>query len=164
MPAAITGYEIGLFVHVVAVVLAFGPTFGYAFFQAVTERNYPQGVPTMWRAIDATGRYLVTPAGTVALLAGLYLIIDGDSPWEFSDAFVGFGIVAILILLGLGGGFFAPQGQKAMELAERDIAAAGTGEIEFSDEYWAASKRIAQVGTATGVLIVVTIFFMTVKP
>ena len=164
MPVAITGYEIGLFVHVAAVVLAFGPTFGYAFFQAVTERNYPLGVPTMWRAIDATGKYLVTPAGTVALLAGLYLVIDGDSPWEFSDAFVGVGIIAILILLGLGGGFFAPQGRKAMELAERDIAASGTGEVEFSDEYWAVSKRIAQVGTFAGIVIVVAIFFMTVKP
>lgn len=164
MPVALTGYEIGLFLHVTAVVLAFGPTFGYAFFQAVTERHYPQGVPTMWRAIDATGKYLVTPAGTIALLAGLYLVIDGDSPWEFSDAFVGFGILAILVLLGLGGGFFAPQGRKAMELAERDIAAAGTGAIEFSDEYRAVSKRIAQVGTAAGILIVVAIFFMTVKP
>jgi len=164
MVVAITGYEIGLFIHVAAVVLAFGPTFGYAFFQVITERNYPLGVPTMWRSIEATGKYLVTPAGTVALLAGLYLVTDGDSPWEFSDAFVGVGIVAILVLLGLGGGFFAPQGRKAMGLAERDIAAGGTGEIEFSDEYWAVSKRIAQVGTATGVLIVVAIFFMTVKP
>jgi hypothetical protein len=149
---------------VTAVVLAFGPTFGYAFFQAVTERSYPQGVPTMWRAVDATGKYLVTPAGTVALLAGLYLVVDGDSPWEFSDPFVGVGILAILILLGLGGAFFAPQGRKAEELAERDIAGSGSGEVKFSDEYWAVSKRIAQVGTLAGIVIVVAIFFMTVKP
>jgi hypothetical protein len=159
-----SAYEFALFLHVTAVVLAFGPTFGYAFFQALTERHYPRGVPTMWRAIDATGKYLVTPAGTVALLAGLYLVIDGDSPWEFSDPFVGFGIVAILILLGLGGAFFAPQGRKAEELAERDIQAAGAGDVTFSDEYWAISKRVAQVGTLAGILIVVTIFFMTVKP
>jgi hypothetical protein len=164
MPAAITGYEIGLFLHVTAVVLAFGPTFGYAFFQAVTERTNPRGVPTMWRAIDATGKYLVTPAGTIALLAGLYLVIDGDSPWEFSDAFIGVGILAILLLLGLGGAFFAPQGRKAEELAERDIAASGDGQVEFSEEYWAVSKRIAQVGTFAGIVIVVAIFFMTVKP
>lgn len=144
--------------------LAFGPTFGYAFFQAITERHYPQGVPTMWRAIDVTGKYLVTPAGTVALLAGLYLVIDGDSPWQFSDAFVGFGILAILVLLGLGGAFFAPQGRRAMEIAERDLQASGGGEVRFSDEYWAISKRIARVGTLAGIIIVVAIFFMTVKP
>jgi uncharacterized membrane protein len=164
MPVAITGYEIGLFLHVTAVVLAFGPTFGYAFFQAVTERTNPRGVPTMWRATEAASKYLVNPAGLVVLLAGLYLVIDGDSPWEFSDAFVGVGIVAILILLGLVGAVFTPQGRRAMELAERDIAAAGDGDIEFSDEYWTVSKRIAQVGTLAGIVIVVTIFFMTVKP
>jgi hypothetical protein len=84
--------------------------------------------------------------------------------WDFSDVFVGVGILAIIVLLGLAGGFFSPQGRRAMELAERDIAAAGDGEVEFSDEYWAVSKRIAQVGTLAGVIIVVAIFFMTVKP
>jgi len=161
MPVAITGYEIGQFIHVVAAVVAFGPTFGYAFFQAVTERTNPRGVPTMWRATEASSRYLVTPGAVILLLAGLYLTIDA---WAFSDVFVGFGILAILVLMGLVGGFFNPQGRKAMELAERDIAAAGDGEVEFSDEYWAVSKRIGQVGTFAGILIVVTIFFMTVKP
>ncbi len=51
-----------------------------------------------------------------------------------------------------------------MGLAERDIEAAGPGEVEFSDEYWAVSKRIGQVGTLAGIIILVTIFFMTVKP
>ena len=159
-----SAYEIALFIHVTAIVLAFGPTFGYAFFQAITERSNPRGVPTMWRATENTSKYLTTPAAAVALLAGLYLVIDGDSPYDFSEPFVGVGIAAILILLGLGGGFFAPQGRKAERLAERDIAAASTGDVKFSDEYWAISKRVAQVGTLAGMIIVVTIFFMTVKP
>jgi hypothetical protein len=161
MPAAITGYEIGLFIHLSAVVLAFGPTFGYAFFQAVTERSNPRGVPTMWRATEMTSNYLVTPAALVALAAGLYLTIDA---WEFDDLFVNVGLIAIIGLLGLAHGFFNPQGTKALELAERDIAAAGAGEVEFSDEYWRISKRIAQVGTLAGIIILVTIFFMVVKP
>jgi uncharacterized membrane protein len=161
MPVGVTGYEIGLFIHVVAAVVAFGPTFGYAFFQAVTERTNPRGVPTMWRATEAANKYLVTPGAVILLLAGLYLTTEA---WEFSDPFVGVGILAILILMGLVGAFFNPQGRKAMELAERDIAAAGDGEVEFSEEYWAVSKRIAQVGTFAGIVIVVTVFFMTVKP
>jgi uncharacterized membrane protein len=160
-PAGITGYEIGLFIHVVTAFVAFGPTFGYAFFQAVTERNYPRGVPTMWRATEMASNYLVTPGAIVLLLAGLYLTIDA---WEFSDVFVGVGILAVLVLLGLVHGFFNPQGRRAMELSERDISAAGTGEVTFSDEYWAVSKRIGQVGTLAGLIIVVTIFFMTAKP
>ena len=161
MPAAITGYEVGVFIHIAAVVLAFGPTFGYAFFQAVTERTNPRGVPTMWRATETTSNFLVTPAALIALAAGLYLTIDA---WDFGDLFVNVGLVAIILLLGLAHGFFRPQGRKAIELAERDIAAAGTGEVEFSDEYWAVSKRIAIVGSLAGIIILVTIFFMTVKP
>ncbi len=161
VPAAISGYDIGLFLHVVAAVVAFGPTFGYAFFQAVTERTNPRGVPTMWRATEATSKYLVNPAALVLLLAGLYLTIEA---WDFSEPFIGVGILAILVLLGLTGAFFNPQGRKAMALAERDIEGAGTGEVEFSNEYWAVSKRIASVGTLAGIIIVVTIFFMTVKP
>ncbi|HEX6117352.1 MAG TPA: DUF2269 family protein [Solirubrobacterales bacterium] len=161
MPVAISGYEIGLFLHVVAAFLAFGPTFGYAFFQAVTERTNPRGVPTMWRATEMASNYLVTPAAIVLLLAGLYLTIDA---WEFSDVFIGVGILAVLVLLGLVHGFLNPQGRRAIALADRDIAAAGTGEVEFSDEYWAVSKRIAQIGSLAGVIIVVAIFFMTVKP
>lgn len=161
MPVAVTGYDIGLFVHVAAVLLAFGPTFGFAVFQVVTERSNPRGVPTMWRATETTSNFLVTPGAIVALAAGLYLTID---LWEFSDLFVNVGLVAIIVLLGLVHGFFNPQGRKAMGFAERDIQAAGTGEVTFSDEYWAVSRRIAQVGTLAGIIILVTTFFMTVKP
>jgi uncharacterized membrane protein len=161
MPLAVTGYEIGLFLHLAAVVLAFGPTFGFAFFQVVTERTNPRGVPAMWRATEATTNYLLTPAGAVALLAGLYLV--GEA-WDFADLFVNVGLIAIVLLLGLAHGFFNPQGRKAIALAERDIAAAGAGEVTLSDEYWAVSKRIAQVGTLAGIVILATIFFMVVKP
>jgi uncharacterized membrane protein len=161
MPAAVTGYEIGLFVHLTAVLLAFGPTFGFAFFQAVTERTNPRGVPTMWRATETANNFLVTPAAILALAAGLYLTIDA---WDFADLFINVGLIAIIVLIGLVHAFFNPRGRRAIELADRDIAAAGSGEIAFSDEYWAVSKQIAQVGTLAGIIILVSIFFMTVKP
>jgi uncharacterized membrane protein len=161
VPAAVTGYDIGLFIHAAAIVLAFGPTFGFAFFQVVAERTNPRGVPSMWRATEMTSKFLVTPMAVLALASGLYLTID---LWEFSDLFVNVGLVAIIVLLGLVHGFFIPRGRRAIELAERDIAAAGTGEVTFSDDYWAVSKQIAQVGTLAGIIILVTIFFMTVKP
>jgi hypothetical protein len=159
--AEIRFYDVIVFVHVAAVIVAFGATFGYAFFQAITERFNPRGIPVLWRAMDASGKYLVTPGAVVALAAGIYLVIDA---WEFGDLFVTVGMVAIIILLGLSGAFFAPQGRRAMELAERDIAAGSAGEVTLSDEYWAVSKRIARVGTLAGVIILVATFFMVVKP
>jgi len=46
MQATITGYSVGLFIHVLAVVLAFGPTFGYALFFPVAPQ-FPAATPAL---------------------------------------------------------------------------------------------------------------------
>jgi hypothetical protein len=159
--ASIQFYEVIVFVHVASIVIAFGSTFGFGFFQAFTERLEPRGVPVMWTATEKASLYLVTPVAILAFATGLYLTIDA---WSFADLFVNVGIVAIIVLLGLVHGFFIPRGRRALRLAERDIAAATDRGIFLSDEYWAVSKRIAQVGALTGIVILVAIFFMVVKP
>ncbi len=56
-------YKIGLFLHVLAVVLAFGPTFGYGVFISVGRSNSPRSVPAMLaRDPDSTTAILVNPA------------------------------------------------------------------------------------------------------
>jgi hypothetical protein len=50
MLATITDYSLGLFLHILAVVIAFGPTFGYALFFSVVPQH---------------------PAATPAILAGV---------------------------------------------------------------------------------------------
>ena len=53
------GYKIALFLHILAVVVAFGPTFGYAFFFSVaaavpagdagdSDRRRAEGRPATW--------------------------------------------------------------------------------------------------------------------
>jgi len=152
------GYKIALFLHILAVVLAFGPTFGYGFFVAAAEGSSPRSVPTVLRGVQTVDRYLVQPGLVVVLLAGIYLLADG--PWEASDAFISVGFLAIIVLLGLSHGFFRPQTAKALELAERDLKAGDT----LSDEYGAVSKRLENVGKLAGLIVAVTIFFMAYKP
>jgi uncharacterized membrane protein len=152
------GYKIMLFLHLLAVVLAFGPTFGYGFFVAVAEGSAPRSVPTVLRGVQMVDRFLVQPGLIVLLLAGIYLLADG--PWEMSDAFIGVGFLAIIVLFGLSHGFFRPQTAKALELAERDL---GSGDT-LSAEYEAVSERLANVGKLAGLIVVVTIFFMAYKP
>jgi uncharacterized membrane protein len=152
------GYKIALFLHILAVVLAFGPTFGYGFFVAVAEGNSPRSVPTVLRAVQMVDRFLVQPGLIVVLLAGIYLLADG--PWEAGDAFVSVGFLAIIVLFGLSHGFFRPQTARALELAERDLKAGDT----LSDEYGAVSKRLENVGKLAGLIVAVTIFFMAYKP
>ena len=106
---------------------------------------------------------MITPGATIILIAGIYLVAAGDE-YKFSNFFVGAGIVIIVALLGLGGAFFSPNGVKAAELAQRDIDAAGSGEIVFSEEYNAVARKLATVGIAANVLVVLAIFLMVIKP
>jgi predicted integral membrane protein DUF2269 len=151
------GHKVALFLHILAVVLAFGPTFGYALFFSVTP-SFPRATPAILAGVQKTDRYLVNPGMVVLLLAGIYLLADG--PWETSDAFIGVGFLAIFALLGLQHGFFGPQVRKAKELAERDLK----GNDALSDEFLAVSDRIGKVGTLAGLIVVVAVFFMTYKP
>lgn len=151
------GYKIALFLHILAVVLAFGPTFGYALFFSVAPQ-YPRATPAILAGVQKCDRYLVNPGMIVLLLAGIYLLADG--PWEGSDAFVSVGFLAIVVLFGLQHAFFQPQVRKAKGLAERDLMTGDT----LSDEFEALGDRIGKVGTLAGLIVVVTIFFMAYKP
>ena len=151
------GYKIALFLHILAVVLAFGPTFGYAFFFSVVPQ-YPRATPAIMAGIQKVDKYLVNPGMVALLLAGIYLLTDG--PWETSDAFVSVGFLAIIVLFGLQHAFFQPKVREAKALAERDLKSGET----LSDEFEALGDRIGKVGTLAGLIVVVAIFFMAYKP
>jgi Predicted integral membrane protein (DUF2269) len=152
-------YKIALFLHVLAVVLAFGPTFGYGILFSVLP-SYPRATPALLAGIQRIDRYLVTPGMVVVLLAGIYLIVASDDAWDGSEAFITIGFVAIIALFGLQHGFFRPQTAKAKELAERDLKSGDT----LSEEFEALSQRLGTVGPIAGLIVVVTIFFMSYKP
>jgi len=155
--ANITDYSVGLFIHILAVVLTFGPTFGYGILFSVLPK-YPRAAPGLIAGIQKIDRYMITPGLLVILLAGIYLLVEG--PWSSSEAFIAVGFVAIVALLGLQHGFFRPQEAKARELAERDLKAGDTLSAEFEE----VSRRLGTVGPIAGLIVVVTIFFMVVKP
>jgi uncharacterized membrane protein len=156
--ATITGFSIGLFIHVLAVVLTFGPTYGFAFFVGSAEQSEPRSVPAVLRGILQIDRYLVSPGLIVILLAGIYML--GDAHIEASESWVSVGFVAIVILFGMAHGFFRPNTRKALELAERDL---GSGDT-LSPEYEAVSKKLETGGKIAGAIVAITIFFMVVQP
>jgi uncharacterized membrane protein len=152
-------YKIALFLHALAVVLAFGPTFGYALFFSVAP-TYPRATPAILAGVQKCDKYLVNPGMVVLLLAGIYLLVASDDAFETSDVFISVGFVAIIALFALQHAFFQPQVRKAKEMAERDLRSGDT----LSDEFEAVGQRIGQVGTLAGIIVVVAIFFMTYKP
>ena len=152
------GYKIFLFFHIMGVVLL-GATFGYGILFSVLPR-YPRSAPALIAGMRKVDRVLVNPAMILILVAGIVVLATSGSVWKGSQFFVVWGFIAIIALFGVQHGFFAPQMTKLQEIADRDLAAGDT----FSAEFETTSQKIAQVGAATGLLIVVTIFIMAYKP
>ncbi|HEY2716065.1 MAG TPA: DUF2269 family protein [Solirubrobacterales bacterium] len=154
-----TGYKVALFFHILAVVVAFGPTFGYALLFSVVPQ-YPRATPALLSGIQRCDRYLVNPGMVILLIAGIVLMADGSNIWDGGNFFIVWGWIAIIALFALQHGFFQPAVRRAKALAERDLEGGDT----LSPEFEALGQRIGQVGTVAGILIVVTVFFMVYKP
>jgi len=152
--ATIYFYDVMVAVHVAAIVIAFGVTFAYPVFMPWITRNHPESLAVMHEVQGRIGKFLITPFATLALLAGIYLASDRDywkQPW------VTIPFVILIVLLGLGGAFFAPRERKLAALAKRDGAT-------LSDEYHAAAKPVTIVGAVASLLVLVAVFVMIVKP
>jgi hypothetical protein len=146
-------YDVAVFVHIAAVVTAFGVIFSYPLIVPFTLREAPDKLGWVHRLQGVIGQRIITLAGALVLISGLYLALSGDGPYDFGDWWTGFGLVAILLLLGLGGAYFGPRERRLAELAERD---AGTP----SPEYRALLREWWFVATGSMTLVLVTILFM----
>lgn len=156
--ATITWFDGGLFLHVLAVVVAFGPTFAFGIFVSTAESSSPRSVPAVLRGILLHDRLLLTPGMVVILLAGIYMLADADI--SAGESWVTVGFVAIVVLFGMAHAFFRPNTKRALELAERDLAAGDT----LGEEYAAVAKKLENGGKLAGAIVAVTIFFMVAQP
>jgi Predicted integral membrane protein (DUF2269) len=158
---AASAYEIVLALHVMAVVVAFGVTFAYPIMFTVGARHGARSLPLLHRVEYTIERLLINPALVVVLLAGIFLASDGD---HWSEFFVQWGIAAVVVIGALVGAVMIPTAKRAEQVAERDIAASGDGELVMSEEYQALVRRLSTVGTLLSALVLLTIVFMVVKP
>lgn len=162
---AVTFYTFVLAVHIAAIVIAFGVTFAYPLMYSVGIRSEARSMPGFHRIQDSVGKFVISPFLGLALLAGIYL---ASKLHVWSDFYVQWGLVVIVVIGALGGVFFAPRERRLAELAERDIAAAdqtapGEPNVVFSAEYKALRRQVLSVGLLANVLILLTIYFMTAQ-
>jgi Predicted integral membrane protein (DUF2269) len=160
-PPATSAYDVVLGVHILAVVVAFGVTFAYPLMFAVAVRHGPRNLPMMHRIALSIERIIVNGGLTLVLAAGIFLASDGH---HWSEFFVQWGIAVAVIIGGVVGAVMIPANKRAIEAADRDIAAAAGGEVQLSAEYQALARRIQIVGSLLSALVVVTIFVMSIKP
>jgi hypothetical protein len=160
MVIAVTFYTFVLALHIASIVIAFGVTFAYPVMYAVGIKREPRAMPGFHRIQDYVGKFVISPFLGLALLCGIYL---ASKLKVWSDFYVQWGLAVIIVLGALGGAFFAPRERKLGELADRDVAAAGDGEVRWSAEYVALRRQVEIVGYVSAVLILLTIYFMTAQ-
>jgi len=160
--AAITSYEISVFLHVTAVVVGFGATFAEAVMFPVAMKLDPRHLPYVHRLQLAINQWLATPALLVVLVTGMYQVSEGDL--SFGDAWISASFAIVIVIGGLLGGYFVPSDRRLGPMVAADIEAAGPGPVTLSRDYLRRARTQGMVGTLTGVLLIVAIFLMVTKP
>jgi uncharacterized membrane protein len=163
MPVAplASAYDFVLAVHIMAVVIAFGWTFALPIVYAVAVKRDPRSLPLLHRIEITVSRMLLNPALLVALAAGIFLASDGH---HWSEFFVQWGLGAIVVIGALVGAVLIPASKRAEEASTRDLEAYTGGEFVPGAGYRAATRTLNTVGSATSLLVLVTIVIMAVKP
>lgn len=153
LAAAFSDYVVA--VHVLAVILAFGVTFAYPLIEAAGRRRERAAVPWFHQVQLTLSRWLVSPGLALVLIAGIVLASD-EHQWK--HFYVQWGLGVVVVLGALEGAFLTPRTRRLLELAERDLAAAPTG--DWSPEYAALRGRVNAVAGFMALLVVVTVFLM----
>ena len=158
---AVAFYDVITFVHVSAVVVGFGPTYAYAVFAAVASRDSLRGSLAVARGIVAWNRVALNIAMVLILVTGLYL---AGERWDFSEFFISWGLVAILLLFGLAHGYFGPRERQMVEILEEEVAAGRGESTDAPDRFSAIETQVDRMGGIAGLVVLLTIYVMTAKP
>lgn len=150
-----------IFLHVLGAIVAFGPTFAFATIGAA-GRAEPQHVNFGTRLSHTISSRFVYPVGITLPITGLAIIgILQINPLD--RAYWWLGIAIILYVIAYGYSFFVQR-----KLVERAIELTGSppppGASGPPPELMAIGKRIGQGGMVMGIILVVIVFLMVVKP
>jgi uncharacterized membrane protein len=159
---AITSYSFSVFLHVTAVMVGLGSTFALAVATPVAFQLDPRHLPYVHQLSIVLNRWFASPALLIVLVTGFYQVSEGN--WSFGDAWISATFAIVIVLGAIMGAVFMPSSKRLKALAERDIAAAGGGEVTMSEEYQQRSKPEMIFGPITGLLLVAAVFLMVVKP
>ena len=151
MSAAVALYDVVLWLHITAVVTAFGALFAYPLFLRGNAAAPIGDRAGLHRLQIAFSRRVTGPAIGVILLAGVYLATDAEV-WD--EAWVSIPFVLLLVIAGLGVTVLR-RGE------ERLLASAEAGDVAAYGRALSHTRLWTYVVLA---LVVVTIFIMTAKP
>ncbi len=161
---AVASYDLSLFLHITAVMVGLGATFAEAIMFPVAMKVGVRHLPYVHRLQLAINRYLATPALAIVLITGIY---QTSERWEFDQFWISAALLIVFVIGGLLGGYFIPADRRLGPMVEAEIAAAGPGDLKLTDlseEYQRAGRLEGFIGTFTGILLIVVVYLMVVKP
>jgi hypothetical protein len=98
------------------------------------------------------------PGVAAILVFGLYLASELHQWHAF---FVQWGLAVVIVIGAVEGAYLGPRERRLIEVADRDVAAAGDdGAVTFSGEHDGLVRRIGGVGALMDLLVLLTIYFM----
>jgi hypothetical protein len=154
---AVQFYEVLLALHILAVVFAFGATFAYPVLLGAVAKADTRALPALYRALHAISQRVIMPGVAAILVFGIYL---ASHLHLWSAFFVQWGLGVVIVIGAVEGAYLGPREKRLIEVADRDVAAAGEGPVTFSPEHDSLVRRIGGVGALMDLLVVITIFFM----
>ncbi len=146
-----TFYDVVLWIHITAVVVAFGALFAYPLFLSVNARAPVAERANFHRLQIAFSKRVTGPVIAVILAAGIYMASDAHL---WSQGWVGAGLGLLIVIAGLGATVLRKGEERLLALSEaRDEGG------------YAAALRTVMAWTAVTIaLLVLTIFLMATKP
>jgi uncharacterized membrane protein len=158
MLVAVTLYDISLFLHIGAVVVGFGATYAEALAFPVAMRLDKRHLPYVHELQLAINRYLATPALAIVVLTGFFQVADGN--WNLGEFWISATLAIVIAIGALNGAYFIPADRRLGAMVSRELEAGG----DLSEEYQRRARAEGMVGALAGVLILVAVFLMVVKP
>ncbi len=150
-------WEVVLALHIVAVVIAFGATFAYPVLLGVVTKSDTRALPALYRALHAISQRVIMPGLAAIVVFGIYL---ASHLHLWSSFFVQWGLGVAIVIGAVEGAYLGPRERRLVEVADRDLVAAGDGPVTASAEHDALVRRIGAVGALMDLLVVLTIYFM----
>ena len=140
-----TGYNLVLFLHIIAVLVSMAPAVVHPILFEMEKRRDDGDLVALGRRVAATGR-IYAIAVIVAGVIGFGLVSMSDSVIEWGDTWVWLSILVWVALNGVLHGAMLP--------AERELAGGDR----------TAMARIDRIGPVLGLMVIVLVYLMTVKP
>ncbi|MGH2686894.1 MAG: DUF2269 family protein, partial [Actinomycetota bacterium] len=103
-----TAYGIVLFLHLLAVIAGFGPTFVYPVYASMAKkRPGPEGVAINETTLEIAKRFEY--AIYLVPILGIVLVLLSDDAIEFSDVWVSVSFLVYFVALGISLGLHQPN-------------------------------------------------------